>query len=216
MDSLFKEMQDAVIEGDEDLCVSLAEKAIEQKIDPQEAISNGYGKGMEILGDMFERKEVFLPEILFAADAMQAAVDILKPLIEETGTGEQEKRGKVVIGTIQGDVHDIGKNIVALFLSVSGFEVIDLGRDVPVRNLISTAEKEGADIVAASALMTTTMIYMPELLKQLNEMGIRDKYKVIFGGAPVIKSWVDEIGADGYGLTAKEAVDVAVNLVTRH
>jgi methanogenic corrinoid protein MtbC1 len=118
----------------------------------------------------------------------------------------------VVIGTISGDVHDIGKNIVKMFLSVSGFQIFDLGRDVPVRNYIDMAKKESAGIIAASALMTTTMVYMPELIKQLGELGIRKNHKVMVGGAPVIQSWAEQIGADGYGLTAKQAVEVATNL----
>ena len=113
----------------------------------------------------------------------------------------------------QGDVHDIGKNIVKLFMSVAGFEVIDVGRDVPVRTFIQTAQKENADIIAASTLMTTTMVYMPELIKQLKELGIREQYKVMLGGAPVIKSWAQEVGSDGYGLTAKEAVQNALGLM---
>ena len=162
--------------------------------------------------DRFERGECFLPALLTAEDAMNAALEILKPKIEES-KAHKEKQGKVVIGTIHGDVHDIGKNIVKLFMRVAGFEVIDLGRDVPVRNFIQTAQKENADIIAASALMTTTMVYMPELIKQLKELGIRNQFKVMVGGAPVIKSWAQEVGSDGYGLTAKEAVENAKELL---
>jgi trimethylamine corrinoid protein len=164
------------------------------------------------LGDRFENGECFLPALLTAEDAMNAAIEILKPKIEAS-KAQKEKLGKVVIGTIHGDVHDIGKNIVKLFMSVAGFDVIDLGRDVPVRNFIQTAQRENADIIAASALMTTTMVYMPELIKQLKELGIREQYKVMIGGAPVIKSWAQEVGSDGYGLTAKEAVENAKELL---
>ena len=211
MGDIFKEMEQAIIDGDEELCASLAQKAIDENVDPAEAIEKGYAKGMQILGDRFESGECFLPELLIAEDAMNVALEVLKPKIEETKTGK-EKRGKVVIGTIQGDVHDIGKNIVKLFMGVAGFDMIDLGRDVPVRTFIETAKKENADIIATSALMTTTMIYMPELIKQLNEMGIRDMYKIMVGGAPVIEGWAEEIGSDGYGLTAKEAVQSAKEL----
>ena len=120
-----------------------------------------------------------------------------------------------MIGTIQGDVHDIGKNIVKLFMSVAGFEMIDVGRDVPLRTFIQTAQKENADVIAASALMTTTMTYMPEMIKQLKELGIREQFKVMVGGAPVIESWAEEIGSDGYGLTAKEAVQSAMELMIK-
>ena len=212
MGNIFEDMEQAIIDGDEELCANLAHQAIDENIDPAEAIEKGYAKGMRVLGDRFESGECFLPSLLLAEDAMSAALEILKPKIEQT-QAQKEKQGKVVIGTIQGDVHDIGKNIVKLFMSVAGFDVIDVGRDVPVRTFIQTAQKENADIIAASALMTTTMVYMPELIKQLKELGIRDQFKVMVGGAPVIKSWAQEIGSDGYGLTAKEAVENAKELL---
>ncbi|MDP7078025.1 MAG: corrinoid protein [Desulfobacterales bacterium] len=214
MGGIFKEMEQAIIDGDEELCTSLAQRAIDGNMDAAEAIQKGYAEGMRILGDRFESGECFLPELLAAEDAMNAAVEVLKPKIEETG-GDKEKRGKVVIGTIQGDVHDIGKNIVKLFMSVAGFEMIDVGRDVPLRTFIQTAQKENADVIAASALMTTTMTYMPEMIKQLKELGIREQFKVMVGGAPVIESWAEEIGSDGYGLTAKEAVQSAMELMIK-
>ena len=212
MGNIFEEMEQAIIDGDEELCASLAQKTIDEGIDPSEAIDKGFAKGMRVLGDRFENGECFLPALLTAEDAMNATIEILKPKIEAS-KAQKEKLGKVVIGTIHGDVHDIGKNIVKLFMSVAGFDVIDLGRDVPVRNFIQTAQRENADIIAASALMTTTMVYMPELIKQLKELGIREQYKVMIGGAPVIKSWAQEVGSDGYGLTAKEAVENAKELL---
>ncbi len=211
MESIFNQMEQAIIAGDKEQSVRLAEEAIEKDIDPAEALEKGCAKGMEVLGDRFESGEVYLPELLFAEEAMYAAIEILKPKIEKA-KAEAISKGKIVIGSIQGDVHDIGKNIVKLFMSVAGFEVIDLGRDVPVRTFIETAKKANADIIASSALMTTTMIYMPEIIKQLNEMGLRSQYKIMVGGAPVIRSWAEEIGADGYGLTSKEAVMVAKEL----
>ena len=212
MGDIFEEIEQAIIDGDEKSCASLAQKTIDEGIDPIEAIEKGYAKGMRVVGERFESGECFLPALLLAEDAMNAAMEILKPKIEES-KAHKEKKGKVVIGTIQGDVHDIGKNIVKLFMSVAGFEVIDVGRDVPVRAFIQTAQKENADIIAASTLMTTTMVYMPELIKQLKELGLREQYKVMLGGAPVIKSWAQEVGSDGYGLTAKEAVQSALELM---
>ena len=212
MSDIFEQMQKAIIDGDREECEALAKKAVQQDLDPAVVLEKGYGRGMEILGDQFERGDVFLPEVLLAEDAMNAALEVLKPKIEAAKSAKIIK-GKVVIGTIQGDVHDIGKNIVKLFMGVAGFEMTDLGRDVPVRSYIETAKKENADIIAASALMTTTMTYMPELIKQLDELKIRGDYKVMVGGAPVIESWAKEIGSDGYGLTAKEAVKVALGLV---
>ena len=212
MGDIFKEMEQAVIDGDEEKTAQLAQQAIDTGVDPLDALEKGFSSGMAILGDQFEKGQVFLTEILLAEDAMKAGVKILAPAIE-AAKGVSATKGKIVIGTIQGDVHDIGKNIVKLFLGVAGFECIDAGRDVSVKSFIETAVKENADIIAASALMTTTMIYMPELIKQLEERGLRDRFKVMVGGAPVVRSWADEIGADGYGRTTKEAVDVALGLV---
>jgi trimethylamine corrinoid protein len=209
---IFEEMAKAVIEGDEKKAAQSAREAMKMDIDPVEALEKGYGKGMGILGEQFEKGEVFLTEVLLAEDAMNAAIEILKPKIAEKKS-KIGRKGKIVIGTIKGDVHDIGKNVVKLFLSVAGFEMVDAGRDVPVRTLIDTAVKENAQIIAVSALMTTTMIYMPQLIKELKELGLRDRFKVMVGGAPVIKSWAMEIGADGYGKNTKEAVEVALTLV---
>ncbi len=207
-------MAQSVIEGDQEMACRLAKEAIGKEMDPVEAVEKGYAKGMGVVGERFETGECFLPEILLAEEAMTAAIEILKPKIEERGTKKTYK-GKIIIGTIQGDVHDIGKNIVKLILTVNGFDVIDLGRDVPVKTFIETARRERPDIIAASALMTTTMIYMPELIKQLKELGIRDQFKVIVGGAPVIPEWANKIGADGYGKDTKEALEVASRLVQK-
>lgn len=212
MAALLEQMKEAIIDGDPEKATALARAALDQDMSPLEAIENGFSQGMSVLGDRFEKGEVFLPELLLAEEAMNAAVEVLQPKIAELKSQTQIK-GKVVLGVIQGDVHDIGKNIIKLFLSVSGYEVIDLGRDVPVRQFIETAEKENADIIAASALMTTTMIYMPELVKQLGERGLRDRFKVMVGGAPVVREWAKEIGSDGYGRTTSEAIDEADRLV---
>ena len=212
MGDIFKDMEQAVIDGDEEKTAQLAQRVLDEGLDPLDALEKGFSKGMEILGDQFEKGEVYLTELLLAEDAMNAGVEVLRPKIEEK-SDKVASKGKIVIGVIQGDVHDIGKNIVKLFLNVSGFEVIDLGKDVPVRTFIETAKKENADIIAASALMTTTMIYMPEMINQLKERGIRENFKVLVGGAPVVRSWADEIGADGYGRTTKEAVQAALKLM---
>jgi corrinoid protein of di/trimethylamine methyltransferase len=212
MAALFEQMKAAIIDGDPEKATALARTSLDQDMSPLEALEKGFSPGMSVLGDRFEKGEVFLTELLLAEEAMNAAVEVLKPKIAELKSQTQTK-GKVVIGVIQGDVHDIGKNIIKLFLSVSGYEVIDLGRDVPVRQFIETAQKENADIIAASALMTTTMIYMPELIKQLGERGIRDQFKVMVGGAPVVRSCAAEIGSDGYGRTTREAIAEADRLV---
>jgi trimethylamine corrinoid protein len=212
MAELLEQMKDAIIDGDPEKASALAQTALDQDMSPLEALEKGFSQGMSVLGDQFEKGEVFLTELLLAEEAMNAAVEVLKPKIAELKS-QMPNKGKVVLGVIQGDVHDIGKNIIKLFLSVSGYEVIDLGRDVPVRKFIETAQQENADIIAASALMTTTMIYMPELIKQLGERGIRDQFKVMVGGAPVVRSWAAEIGADGYGRTTSEAIAEADRLI---
>ena len=210
---LFEEIVDATVKGDSDLCVSLARRALEAEMDPLEVIQNGYARGMHIIGEQFARLDCFLPEVMLAADAMKAAIDVLRPVLLKKG--EQASKGKIVIATIQGDLHDLGKNIVTIMLEAAGFTVYDLGADVPVRELVEKAETVGADIIAASAILTTTMSHMPDIPRILTELGLRDKYAVMLGGAPVIAEWAVSIGADGYGEDAVEAVEVATRLMGR-
>ena len=150
---------------------------------------------------------------MLAADAMKAATEVLKPRLIESHEGDSQ--GTIVIGVIQGDIHDLGKNIVKIMLEASGFAVHDLGNDTPVRHFIENAEEVGADIIAASAILTTTMSYMPDITAMLNELGLRAKYMLMLGGAPVINEWAMEIGADGYGEDAVEAVEVAKRLMQK-
>lgn len=211
--SLFEKMADATVKGDEKECVSLAQKTMTMGANPFEAIQKGFALGMRIIGGKFAKLECFLPEVLLAADAMNAAVEVLKPhLIQRTDGGSF---GSVIIGTIHGDVHDLGKNIVKVMLEASGFTLYDLGNDVSVHRFIEKADEVGADIIAASALMTTTMAHMPDIDRMLKELGTRDKYLVMLGGAPVIAEWAREIGADGYGEDAAEAVENAKELMRK-
>jgi corrinoid protein of di/trimethylamine methyltransferase len=208
----FKEMTDAVVRGDAEACRDLARKALESNADPQEAIQEGLAPGMEIVGNGFEDGRLFLPDMMLAAEAMKAGIAVL----EEAMTAEQaasNRVGRVVVATIQGDVHDIGKNILRILMSTAGFEVVDLGRDVKVLTIIDEAEDEKADIIAVSALMTTTMMYMKELIEELAEAGLRDRFKVMVGGAPVTQAWAQEIGADGYAKDAFSAIHVAKDLL---
>jgi corrinoid protein of di/trimethylamine methyltransferase len=208
---LFEQIVEATVAGDQDRCVSLAQEVVSQGIDAFKAIEEGYSKGMSIVGEKFEQMEYFLPQLLTCADAMKAALEVLKPHMGEDLEGRTQ--GIVVLGTIQGDIHDLGKNIVKTMIQASGFVVHDLGCDVPVRQFIEKAEEVGADIIAASAILTTTMAHMPDLAGLLNEMGIRGDYIIMVGGAPVTPDYATRAGADGYGENASEAVEVAKRLM---
>jgi len=173
----------------------------------------GIAKGLRIVGDKYERGELFLMHLVAAAEPAQKAVkELLEPEIKKKA-GERKSLGKVVIGTVQGDIHDIGKNIVASMLFAAGFDVIDLGKDVPAEEFAKKAKELNANIVGASALLSTTLPVQKEIVEALKAMGIRDKVKVIFGGAPCTPEWVEEIGGDGYAENAIEAIKVAKRLI---
>ena len=210
--SVLKEMADAVVAGDVEACRALAEKAVAEGMDPVKAIQDGFSSGMESVGHQFECGDLYLPEMMQAADAMNAGVAILKPKIESQQHGLIDS-GKVLLATIQGDMHDIGKNIVKILISTAGFEVIDLGKNVMVSDIVERAEEEAVDVLGVSALMTTTMEYMPEVVEELEELGIRDRIIYLVGGAPVTEEWAREIGSDGYASDAAEAVRVVKELV---
>jgi 5-methyltetrahydrofolate--homocysteine methyltransferase len=211
--SVLKDMAEAVVKGDMEECERLSNVAIEQGIEPVEAIQAGFAKGMETVGNRFESGQLYLPEMMLAAQAMNAGIKVLRPHIAKEGSKSLQSSGKVALATIQGDMHDIGKNIVNLMMSTSGFDVIDLGKDVKVSNIIKEAKKADADIIGVSALMTTTMGYMPVLIDELSELGLRKDFKVMVGGAPVTPEWAEEIGCDGYAKDAVAAVKVARKLV---
>jgi corrinoid protein of di/trimethylamine methyltransferase len=208
---LFERIVEATVAGDQERCVALAQEVIDNGIDPLQAIEQGYTKGMAIVGDRFSRMEYYLPELIRCADAMKAAMDLLKLHLGKGQDGGVQ--GTVVIGTIQGDLHDLGKNIVKTMLQAAGFTVLDTGCDVQIRSFIDKAEEQDADVIAASAILTTTMAYMPDLVNLLSDMNLRDRFKVMVGGAPVTPEYADESGADGYGENAAEAVETAKRLV---
>jgi len=208
---LFKKMAEAVIEGDEERTVSLAKEALSKGVNPTKAIEKGFAEGMKEIGRLFETLEIYLPQVIVSADAMTAGVEVFRQYL--LGQEGELPKTTVLLGTIEGDVHDIGKNIVKIMLESNGFKVYDLGRDVPVLNFIEKVKELSPDIVGVSALMTTTMVYMPKLIEALKEEGLRGKVKVMVGGAPVLPKWAKEIGADGYGESAMEAVRVAKSLV---
>jgi len=213
MGPILEEIISATVDGDEKKTAALARQAMADGMEPFEVIQNGYARGMEIVGEKFATLEYFLPEVMLSADAMTAALEVLKPYL--TDRAKQGSRGTIVIATIQGDIHDLGKNIVKIMLEAAGFVVHDLGADVPVRDLIDKAEAVQADIIAASAILTTTMAHMPDINGILEELGIRDRYMIMLGGAPVIPQWAQEVGADGYGEDASEAVAVARRLMQK-
>jgi corrinoid protein of di/trimethylamine methyltransferase len=211
--NLSDQIVQATIEGDEEQCVALAQRVLDEGVDPGEAINEGFTQGMVIVGEKFARMEYYLPDLMRSAQAVNGAMEVLKPhLLQHEGGGTQ---GTVVLGTIQGDLHDVGKNIVKIMLQASGFTVHDLGVDVHIRRFSEEAERVDADIIAASAILTTTMAYMPDLVGLLTEMGVRDKYRIMVGGGPVTPEWATEIGADGYGENATEAVEVAKRLMQK-
>lgn len=210
MSTIYEELANAVVEMDEDEVTILANKVIEQGIDAFTAIDQGLTKGMDRAGVLFEEQEYFVPELLLCADAMNVGVDILKPYIK---SADSQEKHKVVIAVIEGDTHDIGKNLVKLMLETSGFEVHDAGRDVAPEDLIDEAIENDAEIICISTLMTTTMDAMEDVIKMLDEKGIRDRFKVMVGGGPISQSFADKIGADGYSKNAAEAVKLAQRLV---
>jgi len=208
---IFEKMAQVVIEGKKEEAAKLAQEAIQSGISPLEAM-DAFTKGIQIVGEKYERGEYFLPELIMSGDAMKEAVNILESEIRKRGE-KRKTLGKVVIGTVEGDIHDIGKTIVSSMLSANGFEVFDLGTDVTTDKFIAKVKEVGANILGMSTLLTTTMSNQAETIKALNSEGLRDKVKVIVGGAPVSQSWAEEIGADGYGENAIEAVRVAKELV---
>lgn len=211
-EELFKAMAQSIIDGEADRAGELARQAIELGIDPLEAINQGFVPGVDHVGDQFSRGEAFLPELVMAGEAMKTAVNTLEPEMSRRGA-QREVQGVVVLATIQGDIHDIGKTLVGTMLSSAGFQVYDLGVDVPVASLVAKAREVEADIVAVSSLLTTTMVRQRDVVRLMDEMGLRPKMKVMVGGAPVTREWVAEINADGYSEDAIGAVKVAKQLL---
>ncbi len=200
----------AIIDGDDALALEITNEALQQEADPAELINKWMIPAMDEVGRLFEAQEFFFPEMLLAARAMQRALEPLRPLLAACGV---QPTGRVVLGTVKGDLHDIGKNMVGYMLEGAGFEVHDIGIDVPAEKFIEAVDTYNADILAVSALLTTTMPEMKVILDMLNQAGIREKIQVIVGGAPVTQSFADEIGADGYGENAGSAVSVSRSLM---
>ena len=211
-EDLFQKMAQSILDGDSDAAIGLAKQAIEAGVDPLEAISKGFVLGVNQVGESFACGQAFLPELVMAGEAMKAAVATLEPEMQKRGTVRQVF-GKVVLATVEGDIHEIGKTLVGTMLSASGFMVYDLGVDVPTAKIIEKVKEVDADLVGLSALLTTTMVKQKEVIDELDKLGLRKRVKVMVGGAPVTRDWVQKIEADGYSEDAIGAVGLAKQLV---
>lgn len=209
-EEFFREAKQAILNHDRDKAEEVAERGLAEGIDPVELITKGFREGITQIGDLFGRGEIFMPQLIEAADAMKTANKILTESMPESA---QEKRGKVVIGTVQGDIHDIGKFLVISLLQVNGFEIYDLGHDVEIQKFIDKALEVEADIIGSSALLTTTMIGQKTLEEKLRKEGLKNRFKTMVGGAPVTQRWTERIGADAFGEDANDAVEKALRLV---
>ncbi len=210
---IFRQMSEAIVSGDREAARRLAEEAVRSGLDLAEVIEQGYVPGLQKVGELWEKGEYFLPELILSAEAMKGAMAVLEPALGRRTTSAMG--GKLVIGTVEGDIHDIGKNLVASMLQAGGFEVFDLGADVKLERFVAKAEEVGADLICLSALLTTTMAAQKRFIELLKDRGLRGKYKVLVGGAPASRKWADEIGADGYAENAVAAVKVAKSLAGR-
>ncbi len=209
---ILESLCETVVKGDLSHIKGLCRQALEQGINALEILEEGISVGMDIVGKRFETGEAFLPELLLAADTFTDAMEILGPVLEENNQNVS-KVGKVLLATVKGDVHNLGKNILATVLETNGFEVVDIGVDQSTLAIIEAAEKNKVDVIGLSAVMTTTMPYQKELISTLEEMNIRNDFIVLVGGGPVSQQWADEIGADGYGRTAMDAVTVSTDKI---
>ena len=211
MQEELKALAQAILEGKRNDAVELTQKLVDAGVTPKQILDDGLIAGMSIAGEKFKNGEYFVPEILVAARAMKASMEILRPLLVAT---DVQPVGTVVIGTVRGDLHDIGKNLVAMMVEGAGFRVVDLGVDVTADKFIAAAKEHNAQIVGMSALLTTTMTYIPEVIKAFDAEGLRPKVKIVVGGAPVTQEWANQIGADGYAPDAATAVDKCKELLS--
>lgn len=211
---ILEKLKEAVVNFDESLVQEMANKAIEEGIDPLKAVEEGMVKGLDIIGEKYEKEEIFLPELMMAANVFQSGMKILEPKIADQGK-EREKKGVVVIGTVKGDIHKIGKDIVTLLMRTAGYEVHDLGEDVDLFTFIETAKKVNADAIGLSALLTSTLSGQKDVIEALTQNGLRDKYIVMVGGGAVTPEWAEMIGADLYAENAQVAVRKLNELITQ-
>lgn len=207
---VFSRLRKAVLDMDADAAVKAAKDALAQQIDPLACIDKGLSPAMQEISDLFDRAEIYVPQIILSAEAFTEAVKILGPAIK----GGYSAKGKIIVHTVEGDIHDIGKGILGILLQANGFQVFDLGRDVPIGKVVDSAVENKVDIISGSALMTTTMPSQREIIKELKDRGIRDQFKCLFGGAPTSQEWADQIGADGWADNAAAGVGLASELLS--
>lgn len=211
-EELFKTLSDGVVNFEEDKVREAAQKVVDEGLDAYDAVMNGLAAGMEIVGDLYDKHEYFVPELLMAADALYAGLDILRPHIK-TEDLDQKMKGQVVIGTVQGDVHDIGKNLIKMMFEVAGFTVHDLGRDVPLEKFAEEQVRTDSEIVALSAMMTTTMMGMKKVVQMIKEKN--PDVQIMLGGAPLTSDVAKLFGADGYAESAGNAVQEAIKMISQ-
>jgi len=211
---IFTQLAQSLIDGDPDATVDLTKKALAEGVEPMAIIREGLMPGMNVVGDKFGCGEYFLPDLIIAADGMQQAMTLLEPELRLRNQ-EVESAGTMVLGTVKGDIHEIGKSLVGTMLSANGFKVFDLGVDVPTEQFVAKVKETGANLVGLSALLTTTMTVQKQVIEALKAAGLREQVKVMVGGAPVTRSWAEEIGADGYAEDAMGAVAIARKLVNK-
>jgi corrinoid protein of di/trimethylamine methyltransferase len=209
----FDKLKQSIIDQDEDQVLDAVNAALADGVEAKAIIDQGLLPGLNVIGEQFECEDIFLPELMQAALAFQSAMTVLEPKIKEAGA-EGDKKGVIVLGTVKGDLHSIGKNILKLLYETSGYEVYDLGIDVDLFSFINKAKEVNADIIAISALLTTTLVGQRDVIDALKDAGDRDKYKVLIGGGATTQEWADTIGADGWAATAYEAVTVSAKLVS--
>jgi corrinoid protein of di/trimethylamine methyltransferase len=208
---MLEKLAQAVIDGEPEDAAELAQQALAQGLDALDCINKGLSPGIDKVGELFATGEYYLPDLILGGDAMKAALEVLEPAL--AGGQNREILGRVVLGTVEGDLHEIGKTLVGTMLTANGFEVIDIGVDQPASKFVAAAKEHDATLVGASALLTTTMLHQQEVVGALKEAGLSDRVKVMVGGAPITENWAKEIGADGYAEDAIGAVAVAKELV---
>ena len=213
-ESIYERLGTTIIAGDKDKLLQAVEDALREGVTPSDIIEKGMSPSMKEVGERFARYEIYLPEMMMAAEAWEYAMKFLEPKLLEAGT-ERKKVGRVVLGTVKGDVHSIGKNIVGAMLKMRGFEVFDLGVDVAASAFVTKAEEVEANIIAASALMSTTIPQQKSIIEHLEARGVRNKYCVLVGGGSTNQEWADSIGADGYGRTAGDATALALKAISK-